>query len=193
MLRPALLSMLMLLLATTACASESRPELAGAELPGDKAAADFELADAEGVPVRLSDQRGKLVFVTFLYTQCPDVCPFIAESLNRALQNLGPDRESVRVLAVSVDPAGDTAQRVREYVAEHRLRPEFSYLIGSRRELEPVWRAYDVVAFADPGTDLVDHSAQTLLIDEEGRTRAAYTAGSSSADYVHDVRALLAS
>jgi protein SCO1 len=191
MLRPALLSALALLLATTACASDAPVELAGAELPGTEAAPDFELADADGVPVRLSDQRGKLVFVTFLYTQCPDICPFIAESLNRALGELGPQRESVRVLAVSVDPEHDTAAAVKEYAAEHRLRPGFRYLIGTPGELGPVWRSYDVLAFAqDPG-DLVDHTAQTLLVDEDGRLRAAYTAGTPSADYTHDVRALL--
>lgn len=185
-----LLALLALLLATTACASDAPAELAGAEVPTVEAP-DFELADAHGELVRLSDQRGKLVFVTFLYTECPDICPFIAESLNRALGELGPERESVRVLAVSVDPENDTAAKVEEYAAEHRLRPEFRYLIGSARELEPVWRSYDVLAFAqDPG-DLVDHTAQTLLVDAEGRIRAAYTLGTPSADYVHDARALL--
>ena len=185
-----LLAVLALLLATTACASDEPVELAGAEVPTVEAP-DFELADAHGELVRLSDQRGKLVFVTFLYTECPDICPFIAESLNRALGELGPERESVRVLAVSVDPENDTAAKVEEYAAEHRLRPEFRYLIGSAQELEPVWRSYDVLAFAqDPG-DLVDHTAQTLLVDAGGRIRAAYTVGTPSADYVHDARALL--
>jgi protein SCO1/2 len=192
MLRPALLSALTLLLATTACGSDRTADLAGTELPGQEAAPDFALADTEGTTVRLSDERGKLVFVTFLYTQCPDVCPFIAESLNRALVELGGDSESVRVLAVSVDPEGDTAERVREYAAEHRLRPEFTYLIGSRRELEPVWRDYGIAAFAaDPESRLVDHSAQTFLIDEDGRRLAVYGASTATADFVHDVQALL--
>ncbi|HXV34952.1 MAG TPA: SCO family protein [Gaiellaceae bacterium] len=191
-LRAALLSVLTLILATTACGSAGAPDLAGTELPGREAAPDFALADAEGTTVRLSDERGKLVFVTFLYTQCPDVCPFIAESLNRALVELGPDSGSVRVLAVSVDPEGDTAARVREYAADHRLRPEFTYLIGSSRELEPVWRDYGIAAFAaDPESRLVDHSAQTFLIDEDGRSRAVYSAGTSTADFVGDARALL--
>ena len=191
MVRPILLSALALLLATTGCGSGEAVRLAGAELPNRETAPDFELEDAEGDPVRLSDQRGKLVFVTFLYTQCPDICPFIADSLNGALGELGEDAGSVRVLAVSVDPENDTAARVKEYTAQHRLRPEFSYLIGTARELAPVWRSYDVLAFAqDPG-DLVDHTAQTLLVDAEGRIRAAYTAGTPSADYAHDARALL--
>jgi protein SCO1/2 len=191
MRRPVLLSALALLLAATACGSDEPVQLAGAELPGREAAPDFRLDDADGVPVRLSDQRGKVVFVTFLYTTCPDICPFIADSLNGALGELGEDADSVRVLAVSVDPENDTAARVRDYTAEHRLRPEFSYLVGTADELEPVWRSYDVLAFAEDPGDLVDHTAQTLLVDAEGRIRAAYSAGTPSADYAHDARALL--
>ena len=73
----------------------------------------------------MSDQRGKLVLVTFLYTNCPDVCPLITQNLNQALQMLGPKRDDVRVLAVSVDPAGDTPESVDKYAKAHHLLPEF--------------------------------------------------------------------
>ncbi len=60
----------------------------------------------------MGDQRGKLVLLTFLYTNCPDVCPLITQNLNEALQMLGAKRDDVRVLAVSVDPEGDTPSRL---------------------------------------------------------------------------------
>jgi protein SCO1/2 len=153
-------------------------------------APDFTLRDARGEEVSLSGQRGKLVLVTFLYTNCPDVCPLIAANLNGALRQLGSERMNVRVLAVSVDPKGDTAKAVRAYEKLHHLLPEFRYLIGSRQELEAVWAKYKVTAVAsDP--ELVDHVAYTLLVDRSGKGRVLYNSRVRSAQVVHDVRILL--
>jgi hypothetical protein len=45
----------------------------------DKPAPEFSLRDANGAPVALSDLRGKVVVLNFIYTKCPDVCPLHAE------------------------------------------------------------------------------------------------------------------
>lgn len=164
--------------------------LFGASVGQPTAAPDFALRDARGPLVRLSGERGKLVLVTFLYTHCPDVCPLIAENLNRALRRLGPARAAVRVIAVSVDLRGDTKAAVLAYRRSHRLLPEFDYLIGTRRQLTPVWRAYHVLAVARK-PELVDHSAYTLLVDQDGRGRATYDATVNADDVVHDLRMLL--
>jgi protein SCO1/2 len=157
-----------------------------------KPAPEFALPDAAGGRVRLASLRGKVVLVTFLYTHCPDVCPLIAANLNQALRQLGPERADVRVVAVSVDPRGDTRAAVATYRKEHHLLPQFRYLIGSKRQLAPVWRAYKVIAVSK-GADLVDHVAYTMLVDQRGITRALYPVETRPAPIVDDVRALLAS
>ncbi len=154
---------------------------------------DFELTDQDGRTVRLSAQRGKLVLIAFLYVRCPDVCPLTAESLNQALRSLGPDRSRVRVLAISVDPAGDTPAAVRAFVKEHRLLPEFRYLTSSRASLARTWRAYYVGTERLSGQPLVGHSAYVLLVDGAGRGRARYAGVPTSAEVLKDVRALLGS
>jgi len=45
----------------------------------------------------------------------------------------------VRVIAVSVDPRGDTFASVRRYAKEKNLLPQFRYLVGSKQDLAPVW------------------------------------------------------
>ena len=163
---------------------------AGGELDPPQPTPDFTLTDQAGQKVSLADQRGKLVLLTFLYTNCPDVCPLITQNLNQALQMLGTERDDVRVLAVSVDPEGDTPKSVDEYAKAHHLLPEFHYLIGSRDELTKVWKAYDVAAVAsDP--ELVDHTAYTMLVDQSGEGRVIYDSQVKAKDVVHDVRALL--
>jgi protein SCO1/2 len=128
--------------------------------------------------------------VTFLYTHCPDVCPLIASSLNTALRELGPRRDDVRVLAVSVDPKGDTPASVRRFARSHALLPQFRYLTGTTPQLTRVWRAYNVLAVARRA-DVVDHVAYTVLVDRSGRRRVLYDARVRASQIVHDVRYLL--
>jgi cytochrome oxidase Cu insertion factor (SCO1/SenC/PrrC family) len=87
-------------------------------------------------------------------------------------------------------PGGDTPAAVSSYARIHRLLPQFRYLIGTRKELLPVWHAWHVPAVArDP--DLVDHTAYTVLLDRGGRERAVYDARIHAQDVVQDVRLLL--
>jgi protein SCO1/2 len=165
---------------------------AGGELNPPQPTPDFTLTDQSGRKVSMADQRGKLVLLTFLYTNCPDVCPLITQNLNQALEMLGSKRDDVRVLAVSVDPEGDTPESVAKYAKAHHLLPEFHYLIGTRDELTQVWKDYDVAAVAsDP--ELVDHTAYTMLVDRTGEGRVIYDASVKAKDVVHDVGELLAS
>jgi protein SCO1/2 len=193
------LAALSLGLGLTACGGDSQSSgtltvgasrFAGGELKPPSPTPDFTLRDQSGQEVSMAAQRGKLVLLTFLYTNCPDVCPLITENLNRGLRQLGPKRSEVRVLAISVDPEGDTPKSVRAYAKAHHLVPEFHYLTGSRAELTKIWNAYKVAAVArDP--ELVDHTAYTMLVDRSGKGRVIYDSGVTTADVVHDITALL--
>jgi protein SCO1/2 len=198
--RFALLALLALVLAGcggSAVAGPAHPEqtaktFRGSELDPPMKTTDFRLRDQDGKPVSLAVQRGRLAIVTFLYTHCVDVCPLIAEHLNLALRQLKPaERAKVRVLAISVDPKGDTPKAVRQFVYSHRLLPEFRYLTGTRKQLAPVWHAFHIAVSANPET--VDHSAYEVLVDQQGAGRVIYDAQVRPAQVVHDVRVLLRS
>ena len=165
-------------------------QLAGGELSPPRPAPPIALHDAAGRPVTLAGQRGRYVLVTFIYTHCPDVCPLITANLNAALRQLGPRRTDVRVLAVSVDPVGDTPQAVRAYARQKHLLPQFEYLIGSRAELRRVWAAWNVLSVATK-PDLVDHVAYTALVDPAGRERVLYDASVHASQVLHDLRVLM--
>ena len=160
----------------------------GSVIPGKRTRApDFALRDQDGHVVRLSSLRGRYVVVSFLYTHCPDVCPVIADNLNRALHLLGAKRGDVRMLAVSVDPKGDTPASVHRFVRAHRLLAQFRYLTGTRKQLQPTWKAYHLAV--EPGTT-VAHSAFEVLVDKQGDERLLYDAQVKASDVVHDLRAL---
>ncbi len=192
MRRPVLALLGVLALAGCGGSSPSAPTLTtskfrGAEVQPAKAK-DFALRDQDGKLVRLSSLRGRWVLLAFIYTHCPDVCPLIAANLNSAMRQLGP-KAKVSVLAVTVDPKRDTRAAVRRYIRERRLLPQFRYLIGSRTQLLPVWKAYGVAV--EPGKlDTVSHGAFEPLIDPSGRVRLIYDSRVKASDVVHDLRLL---
>jgi protein SCO1/2 len=155
-------------------------------------APNFVLHDQAGHAVSLASERGRFVIVPFLYVHCKDVCPLIAENLNEALQQLGSLRKDVRVLAVSVDPKGDTPAAVRHFVAVHRLLPQFRYLTGTVAQDKRVWAAYHIASDPEHGSTAVDHTAYEVLIDPKGVERVGYDAQVKAADVVHDIRLLAA-
>jgi protein SCO1 len=163
---------------------------AGTELSPPRKAPPIALHDAEGRAVTLAGEHGRFVLVTFLYTHCPDVCPLIAQNLNTALTRLGADRSRVRVLAVSVDPKGDTPAAVRAYTKRMRLLPQFRYLIGSRANLRTVWSAWHV-ATLHPSPGVVSHVTYTALVDPRGSERVLYDASVRAKQVLHDLRVLM--
>jgi protein SCO1/2 len=165
---------------------------AGGAVTPPRVAPPISLHDSAGRPVTLAGQRGRYVLVTFLYVHCPDVCPLIAQNLNAALQQLGPNRSKVRVLAVSVDPKGDTAAAVRAYIQARGLLPQFRYLIGSPQALRSTWAQWNVSSVAS-SPDLVDHVAYTALVDPMGRQRVLYDSRVKAQQVLHDLRLLMRS
>jgi protein SCO1/2 len=161
---------------------------AGGELTPPRVAPPLSLHDASGRRFTLNAQRGRYVLVTFIYTHCPDVCPLITSNLNTVLRTLGPTA-NVDVLAVSVDPKGDTPAAVHAYVKAKHLEPTFHFLIGTRAELRPVWAAWHVLA-VDRKPGLVDHAAYTALVDPAGKERVLYDAQVNAQQVLHDLRLL---
>jgi len=150
----------------------------------------FALRDQSDHSVSLAAQRGKLVLLTFLYTHCKDVCPLTAQNLSAAVQLLGKQRKAVRVLAVSVDPRGDTPAAVRHFVRVHRLVPQFHYLTGTEAQLTPIWHRYSVTSVRRAKGD-IDHTLYTVLADRTGKARVLYDATATPQTVAHDLRLLL--
>ena len=160
---------------------------AGALRPAGIPPADFTLRDQDGRPTALAAYRGRPVIVTFMYSTCKDTCPLMADQIRGALDELGHD---VPTLAVSVDPAGDTPLNAKTFLARHGLTGRARFLLGSRAQLAPVWKAYGI----RPQTGAKsDHSAYVLLIDKRGRQRVSFPASELTPEgLAHDVKVLQA-
>lgn len=141
-----------------------------------------------GQPVTLSQYRGKAVLVTFLYTNCPDVCPLITSNLRVALNMLGAWRSRTQIVAVSVDPRGDTPAAVARFLGRHQMVGRMQYLIGSAHELSRTWAAWSVGSEREIGQpNLVAHSALVYGVSASGRLTTVYSATFEPSQIVHDV------
>jgi protein SCO1/2 len=178
--------------ASTAAAKPPARYDAPAKADPPRPAPDFALRNHEGKLVRLSQFRGKAVLLTFIYDHCPDTCPLIVGNLHSSLAQLGPKARNVQIVAVSVDPKGDTPQTVKAFLTAHEMTGRMQYLIGSKRQLAPVWRAYGIQVEADPESREVGHSASVLGITGKGQTAVLYPANFKPAWVVHDVPVLAA-
>jgi protein SCO1/2 len=156
-------------------------------LPAKQAPA-IDLRNYLGQPVTLAAYRGKAVLVTFLYANCPNVCPLIASDLHRVLQLLGRRDSRVQILAVSVDPRGDTHAAVARFLDEHQMTGRMQYLVGSAGELARTWAAWGVGAKAEVGQpDLVAHSALVYGVSASGALTTIYPATFEPRQIAHDV------
>ena len=156
----------------------------GARLPAGVRAPDFELRDQDGDTLRMSDLRGQPVIVTFLYSTCRDTCPATAQQIRGALDDLGRD---VPAVAISVDPAGDTPESARRFLAEQNMTGRMSFALGRRDQLAPLWEAYATT----PQKVQQEHMARAVLVDAEGYQRVGYPMQETSPDMIaHDLRVL---
>jgi protein SCO1 len=148
-----------------------------------------------GQRVNIDQYRGKALFVTFLYTKCPDVCPIIASNLGVALNLMGSARAShVQLLAVSVDPRHDTPKAVQAFLARRKLVGRMQYLIGNAHELARVWKAWNVGSEQDTqDPELVNHTGLVYGVSASGKLTTLYAANFQPKEIVHDAPLLASS
>lgn len=138
----------------------------------------FALPDAQGKLRSLDEFRGRLVLLYFGYAYCPDVCPTDLAAIGGALRLLGEKAVDVQPLFVTLDPARDTPQVLREYAAA--FHPSFVALRGSEAETARIARSYKVFyekVGDGNGSYLIDHAAFTFLLDRSGKYIAFFPPG----------------
>jgi cytochrome oxidase Cu insertion factor (SCO1/SenC/PrrC family) len=159
----------------------------GIQLPG------FALRSYRGNIVSTRALRGKVVLVTFLDTKCTEKCPIIASQIGAALPLLPASaRRQVVALAVSVDPRVDSPGSVRRFLRRRHALGKLDFLLGSVKDLRPVWHAFHILAAADTGHADI-HSADARIFDRRGIWVTTLHPGVdlTPQNLAHDLRAAL--
>ncbi|ODT97816.1 MAG: hypothetical protein ABS79_06905, partial [Planctomycetes bacterium SCN 63-9] len=138
-----------------------------------EAVPDFEMTGQDGKTFKLSDLRGNVVGLTFIYTRCPlpDFCPLMDRKFSELSQKitLSPKRAShIRLISLSFDPEHDTPEVLRQHARIRGANPPlWSYAVASHGELAKIAPRLGLVY--GPGRDEIMHNLCTAIIDPEGK------------------------
>jgi len=131
---------------------------------------EFALASTKGGTFTQADLKGTPSLIFFGYTFCPDVCPTTLAETTAWRAQLGLTPEQLRIIFVTVDPARDTLDMVKDYV--EGFDPSVIGLVGDAEETEKAKAAFGVFSekAGDVDTDyyLVNHTALSFLIKADG-------------------------
>lgn len=147
-------------------------EYKGAELSGQ--AAGFTLTDQTGASISLSDFDEKVVVLSFMDSQCKEVCPLTAVHLRDSNEMLEDQARSVAFIGINVNVEANRVADVLAATQKWRLDeiPSWHFLTGSSEALEPIWNAYGIgVVHEHEEADDILHTPGLFLIDQSGQKR----------------------
>ena len=139
---------------------------------------DFALSDQAGNVVRLSELRGRVLAIDFIYTRCPlpDVCPRLSASFATVAKRLRG--QEVTLLSVTVDPEYDTPEVLADYARRWGAAGlNWRFLTGDVSKLAG---ALGEVYWTDEGS--IGHNSATAIVGRDGRLAATLEGSSWRAD-----------
>jgi protein SCO1/2 len=170
----------------------------------NKEAIDFELKTLDNKTFKLSDHKGKVIAMTFVYSHCPDVCPVLANRFSTAAVTLmEKGYDNFIMLLISVDFAGDTYESVMDFLSKYVSKEAINkgkviYLLGKDLEsLNNIWKSYGVYVATSKETGNytftpVAHTAVVHIIDKKFKWRVSFVGMLwNTTDLVHDMEILL--
>jgi protein SCO1/2 len=132
----------------------------------------FSVTDQDGKSVTLETFRGKPLVLTFIFTRCavPKFCPLMtsnfAELQNAIKDGAGP-LAGTRLMSVTLDPAFDTAQILKDYGAfNHADAGIWKLVTGAPNEIDRLVGAFSVYRQTEGGT--LSHGLATALVNPDG-------------------------
>ncbi|MDO5368812.1 SCO family protein [Paracoccus sp. (in: a-proteobacteria)] len=132
----------------------------------DALGGSFTLTDENGARVTDAQVFDRPSIFYMGYTYCPDVCPMDAARNAGAADILSERGMSVKPVFMSVDPARDTPEQLRDFT--DAMHPDMLGITGSVEEVTAVsraWRGYfRLNDEEDKESYLVDHTTNSFLV-----------------------------
>jgi protein SCO1/2 len=138
----------------------------------------------------MSDLKGKVVLVSFIFTTCSGSCPATTHRMSlveRELRSRGLlPKSPVRLLSITLDPERDTAEVLRGYMRLYDAPDDcWSFLTGPKGDVERTFESWGMWARPAPNGQL-DHPSRIFLVDTQGRIREIYNLSFMKPEWVAD-------
>ncbi len=137
------------------------------------------------LPEELND--GRPVVLNFIYTSCTEVCPLVSHTLAQLQDKLGPDRDRVHLVSISIDPEEDTPQRLAGYARKYGAGPEWQHYSGTLAASITAQRAFDAYR-----GDKMNHTPVTFLRAAPGKPWIRIDGFATADELFSEVRQMLA-
>lgn len=168
-------------------------------------APEFSFTNQDNETVTQKDLEGKITIVNFIFTSCPETCPFLTRQMAQIQKHMTYVRSFVRLVSITVDPKVDTPQVLKNYASKFNANHKMWHFLTG--ELE------DIKTFAVDGLkvgmenksehgEMMDemdslmaivHAEHFVILDQAGQIRA-YRQAKNDHDLekiVHDVTILV--
>lgn len=156
----------------------------------------FTLTATDGQPFAFRERtRGKLTFVLFGYTHCPDVCPVHVANITAAIRTLTfEERARTTLVFVTTDPERDSLPVLRAWLAS--FDSGYVGLRGSPAVVDSLALSLQVaprtIGTANPdGSYEVGHGAQVIVWQPDDTARVIYPFGVRQAEWARDMPRLV--
>jgi protein SCO1/2 len=198
-LRRALLALAATVIGAACTSDAERIGVGAGAVPVEFARPKVTLTATDGQPFDFAARTaGKLTFLEFGYTNCPDICPVTMANLATVLKKLAPsDRMKTMVVFVSIDPDRDSLPVLRKWLDSHDV--SFIGLTGSRAALDSMQKAVGfgpaVIRGGAPGSTsapVVDHASPVVVFTADDSAHVMYPFGTRQSDWERDLPRLLA-
>lgn len=150
--------------------------------------------DGDEHPFQFAPDRGRLMYVYFGYTHCPDLCPTTFADFKGALTRLDPaEADQVDVAFVTVDPDRDTPEIMNGYLG-HFVEDGAAVRVTDRERLEAIESAFgasSTVQMSADGVVEVSHTSISYVVDPDGRVVVEWPFGVKSDAMANDLHILL--
>lgn len=121
--------------------------------------------------------KGKTVAINFIFTTCTTICPPMTANFSRVQKSmLARGEKDFQLISVSIDPENDTPAKLKAYAEMFHAQPGWTFVTGTRSELEPIWKAFSVFS----GGAKEDHPA-TVVIGNDVQHTWTFASGLTSA------------
>ncbi len=148
----------------------------------------FELTASDGRRVTDRTFQGAPHLIFFGFTNCPDICPTKLMEMSEVLRAAGDRARDVRALFITVDPARDTPEMLKNYLSSFDSR--ILGLTGTQAEIDAVVRAFRAYARRVPtsgGDYTMDHTAIVYLMDRRGQFVGAFNVERAPAEAAREL------
>lgn len=169
------------------------PGLDATVLPQARPISGFQLVDHNNQPFTTENLKGKWHFLFFGFTNCPDVCPTALKIMQGVWKKLPADKAKPGMLFFSVDPDRDPPALLKKYVTYYH--PEFTGVTGDLNQIDIITNQLGILYGYDdkedkPDNYTVNHSAQILLTDPQGRMRAVFSPPYDAGNISHALKVI---